>query len=362
MAFADELLAWYDKNARELPWRSDKDAYKIWVSEVMLQQTRVEVVKDYYKRWMERFPTPEVLAQTPEQEVLQYWQGLGYYSRARHLLAGVREVCATYGGKVPEEPAKVQQLPGIGEYTAGAILSIAYNERTPAVDGNVLRIFSRLFCITEDIMKQAVKRTVYRLVREHMPLDRPGDFNQALMDLGATVCIPQRPRCHLCPVTGFCKAYAQEIQDTLPVRAKKKEPVLMRLAAGVIVHDDCYLVRRRPSSGLLSDMWEFPALEIKENEVPAEKLRQWLQDELKQVVQIGKEIGHYVHKFSHRTWDISFYQCCWQSGEKIPARTYWLGLAEMATLPWAGPHRKVARTIETEAGRNLTGEDGQSAE
>ncbi len=353
MPLADELLKWYDKNARELPWRNDKDAYKIWVSEVMLQQTRVEVVKDYYKRWMERFPTPEILAQTSEQEVLKYWQGLGYYSRARHLLSGVREVCAIYGGKVPEDQTKVQELPGVGEYTAGAILSIAYNKRTPAVDGNVLRIFSRLFCITEDIMKQATKRAVYRLVREHMSIERPGDFNQALMDLGATVCVPQKPRCHLCPLTGFCEAYAQEIQDTLPIRAPKKEPVLMQLAAGIVVRDDYYLVRQRPSSGLLSGMWEFPTLEVMENGVPTEQLKGWLQDELKQDVQIGKEIFHYVHKFSHRTWDISFYQCHWQAGGKIPEKTYWLSSPELAGLPWAGPHRKVARALGIEMSRTL---------
>jgi len=345
MSLAADLLDWYDKNARKLPWRKDKDAYKIWVSEVMLQQTRVEVVKDYYKRWMERFPTLESLAQTSEQEVLQYWQGLGYYTRARHLLSGVREVSAAYGGKVPEDESKVQNLPGVGEYTAGAILSIAYNKRIPAVDGNVLRIFSRLFCVSDDIRKQAAKRTIYRLVREHMSVERPGDFNQALMDLGATVCLPQRPRCQLCPLTGFCEAYAQEIQDTLPVRAPKKEPLLLYLVAGIIVRGDYYLVRQRPSSGLLSRMWEFPALEVIENGTSADQLKGWLQQELNQDVQIGEEMFHYIHKFSHRIWDISFYQCHWQAGGDIPDKTYWLSMPELAGLTWAGPHRKVARAL-----------------
>jgi A/G-specific adenine glycosylase len=348
MPLADELLDWYDKNARKLPWRDNKDAYKIWVSEVMLQQTRVEVVKDYYKRWMERFPTPEILAQTPEQEVLQYWQGLGYYSRARHLLSGVREVCAAYGGKVPEDEDKIQKLPGVGEYTAGAILSIAYNQKAPAVDGNVLRIFSRLFCLTEDIMKQATKRAVYRLVREHMSTERPGDFNQALMDLGAAVCIPRKPRCSLCPLTGFCEAYAQEIQDTLPVRSPKKEPLRIQLAAGIVARGDRYLVRQRPSAGLLSGMWEFPALETAGDEAPEKQLKAWLKNELKQNVKVEQERFHYVHKFSHRTWDISFYQCHWQSGEEIPERSYWLCPPETAGLSWAGPHRKAARALGLE--------------
>ncbi|MDF2571340.1 MAG: mutY 1 [Sporomusa sp.] len=272
MTLALQLLDWYYQNARDLPWRNDKNAYKIWVSEIMLQQTRVEVVKDYYKRWIERFPTLEALAEASEQEVLNYWQGLGYYSRARNLLLGVREVCADYGGRVPEDASSIQKLPGVGEYTAGAIASIAYNQPAPAVDGNVLRIFSRLFCLDGDIAKTATKREIDRLIRKHISSRCPGDFNQALMDLGAMICIPRRPRCQLCPLTNLCEAYEREVQDMLPVRLPKKAPQLVMLAAGVVQKDGKYLVRQRPKTGLLAGMWEFPSVEVvegKNNPLPA---------------------------------------------------------------------------------------------
>ncbi|SMC79803.1 A/G-specific adenine glycosylase [Sporomusa malonica] len=349
MTLAAQLLDWYYKNARDLPWRKDKDAYKIWVSEIMLQQTRVEVVKDYYKRWMDRFPTLEILAQASEQEVLNYWQGLGYYSRARHLLSGVREVCLEYGGKVPDNPATIQRLPGVGEYTAGAIASIAYNRAAPAVDGNVLRIFSRLFCLDGDIAKSATKREIDRLIRQHIPSQCPGDFNQALMDLGAMICIPRRPRCQLCPLTNLCEAYAREVQDTLPVRATKKAPQLIVLAAAVVLRDGKYLVRQRTKAGLLAGMWEFPAIEVVEDEVAVERLKEELWNELRQAVCIKEKMSHYLHTFSHRKWDISFYQCEWLAGDDLTDKACWLSASELSTVPWAGPHYKVALLLGQKA-------------
>lgn len=341
MKLGAQLLEWYYQSARELPWRKDKDAYKIWVSEIMLQQTRVEVVKDYYTRWLERFPTPAVLAEASEQEVLNYWQGLGYYSRARNLLAGVREVCATYGGRVPDSQVAIERLPGVGEYTAGAIASIAYNRPAPAIDGNVLRIFSRLFCLEGDITKQATKREVRRLVLAHMPAECPGDFNQALMDLGAMVCIPRRPRCELCPLANLCEAYAREVQDTLPVRSPKKEPVLVRLAAGLVLKDGSYLVQQRPATGMLAGMWEFPTMELAEGEDAVERLQAGLLQELRQNVRVGEGTFHFIHTFSHRKWDISFYKCEWLAGQELPPAACWLSSSELTSVPWAGPHRKV---------------------
>lgn len=298
MTLATQLLDWYYKNARDLPWRKDKDAYKVWVSEIMLQQTRVEAVKDHYNRWMKRFPTLESLAQASEQEVLTYWQGLGYYTRARHLLSGVREVYANYGGIVPDDANSMQKLPGIGEYTAGAIASIAYNQPSPAIDGNVLRIFSRLFCLEEDITKQAAKRKIDRLIRDHMSGQTPGEFNQALMDLGAMVCIPRRPRCPICPLTNLCEAYAREVQDTLPVRAPKKLPQLIVLAAGLVKKGGNYLVRQRAATGLLASMWEFPTVEMAEDEVAVEKLTTGIRDDLRQEICVGQRMLHYVDRKS----------------------------------------------------------------
>ncbi len=342
---ATPLLAWYYKNGRDLPWRRDKDAYKIWVSEIMLQQTRVEAVKDYYERWLERFPTPAVLAQASEQEVLTYWQGLGYYSRARNLLAGVREVCAEYGGQVPDDPALIQQLPGVGSYTAGAIASIAYNQVAPAVDGNVLRIFSRLFCLEEDITRMATKRAVERLVMQHIPRQWPGDFNQALMDLGAMICIPRRPRCPECPLADLCEAYRREVQDMLPVRAPKKAPQLVTLAAGVVQRDGNFLVRQRPATGLLAGMWEFPAAEIGAGDIAAAQLREAFRSALLQTVSIEEKLFHCQHTFSHRQWDITFYRCQWLAGDEPGVQACWLSKTALGTVPWAGPHHKMALAL-----------------
>ncbi len=342
---AKQLLIWYRNNARDLPWRKDKDAYKIWVSEIMLQQTRVEAVRDYFNRWIDRFPTIESLAEASEQEVLTYWQGLGYYTRARHLLAGVREVCADYGRKVPDNITAIQRLPGVGEYTAGAIASIAYNQPVPAIDGNVLRIFSRLFGIEDDITKQAAKCKIDCLIRAHIPSRQPGDFNQSLMDLGAMVCIPRQPRCHLCPLSNLCEAYTREIQDVLPVRAPKKLPQPVVLIAGLIKRESSYLVRQRPATGLLANMWEFPAVELAERETTLNQLKATIRNDLYQEVCIGEKIFHYIHAFSHRKWDISFYNCQWLAGNDLPPAACWLDISKLNTVPWAGPHRKVATAI-----------------
>lgn len=342
MTLATQLLDWYYQNARDLPWRADKDAYKIWVSEIMLQQTRVEAVKGYYQRWLKRFPTPGDLAKASEQEVLTYWQGLGYYSRARNLLAGVREVCAEYGGKVPDDPADIQSLPGVGEYTAGAIASIAYGRQVPAVDGNVLRIFSRLFCLEEDISKQTTKRQISSLVYKYMSNQYPGDFNQALMDLGAMVCIPRQPRCEICPLTNLCEAYAREVQNMLPVRAGKKEPKLIKLAAGLVVSDGKYLVHQRPASGLLAAMWEFPTVELAEGDNAGVLLTKELSRVFHQAVRVQECVYHCVHTFSHRKWDIAFYQCEWLAGDVLPESSQWLCSSNLLDIPWAGPHHKVA--------------------
>lgn len=345
MILATQLLDWYYQQGRDLPWRTDKDAYKIWVSEIMLQQTRVEAVKEYYRRWIERFPTPAALAAASEEEVLRYWQGLGYYSRVRNLLAGVREVCAEYDGQVPDQPDTIRSLPGVGDYTAGAIASIAYNRRAPAVDGNVLRIFSRLFYITEDISKQAVKREVQRLVLAHMPNHCPGDFNQALMDLGAMVCIPRRPRCALCPLTNFCEAFAREVQDTLPVRRVKKTPLLVNLTAALVLHEEKYLVHQRPSTGLLAGMWEFPAIELTADLPEIEQLQASLRREFGQEVEVCEKKFHFIHTFSHRKWDISFYECRRLAGQALPETAAWLSHTDLAGVPWAGPHLKVAQAL-----------------
>ncbi len=343
MRLAELLLKWYDGCKRDLPWRRDKDPYKIWVSEIMLQQTRVEAVKPYFEKWLKRFPTLESLAQAQEDEVIQYWQGLGYYSRARNLLQGVREVAASYSGQVPTNRKEVIGLSGIGDYTAGAILSIAYNKREPAIDGNVLRVFSRLYCINEDIASPKAKAEIRSLVERELADENPGDFNQALMDLGATVCIPKVPRCGECPLEKSCCARVNGVQLELPVKKKKAPPLPVRMVAGVLQQGDSFLLRQRPKQGLLAGMWEFPALEMPlgEDVLPVFE-REFLQD-TGQKIEAKALLLQLIHTFSHRRWDISFYHCTGDfSNEGIGNNLYWIDKKDWGNYSFAGPHRKMA--------------------
>jgi len=347
MSIADILLTWYDGCKRDLPWRKDKDPYKIWVSEVMLQQTRVEVVKAYFERWMERFPTLESLAGAQEEEVIQYWQGLGYYSRARNLHQGVREVSTSYGGHVPDTKKEVVGLAGVGDYTAGAILSIAYNQQEPAIDGNVLRVFSRLYCIHGEISSPVVKRQIRELVEREIPIDRPGDFNQAVMDLGATICIPKVPRCSICPLENHCLAKRKGLQQQLPVKKRKMPPVPVRLVAGVLQEGEFFLLRRRPVTGLLAGMWEFPAVEIPvgtEDEMAV--FQKNFCHETGQEIELGILLFQCTHIFSHRKWDISFYHCTGSPGV-IPndSSICWVHKRDWGKLSFAGPHGKMAASL-----------------
>ena len=346
MRIADVLLAWYEECKRDLPWRKDKDPYKIWVSEVMLQQTRVEVVRAYFERWMERFPTLQSLAEAQEEEVIQYWQGLGYYSRARNLLRGVREVSASYGGQVPDTKAEVAGLAGVGDYTAGAILSIAYNQKEPAIDGNVLRVFSRLYCIDGDISTPLVKRQIRELVQRAIAVNQPGDFNQALMDLGATICIPKVPRCPICPLQKYCIAKDKGLQQQLPVKKKKMPPLPVRLVAGVLQEGDFFLLRRRPVKGLLAGMWEFPAIEIQAEQDEMAVFQKDFSHETGQEIEQGILLFQFIHTFSHRKWDISFYHCTGSPGP-IPneSHIYWVNKRDWGKLSFAGPHRKMAEFL-----------------
>jgi A/G-specific adenine glycosylase len=258
-----KLLGWYDATARDLPWRHTRDPYAIWVSEVMLQQTRVETVIPYYRRFLESFPTPRALAEADEDAVLSHWSGLGYYRRARLLHAGVREVVAQYGGSVPEDADARLGLPGVGRYTAGAIGSIAFDREEPIVDGNVTRVLARLFRINTPIGASATTRRLWDEAARLVPGARPGAFNQAMMELGATVCVPKRPRCRSCPVAKECLALASGDVDVLPVPRARKAPTEVKLAAVVATRgpasaEEVWLVRSERS--LFGGLWGLPMI------------------------------------------------------------------------------------------------------
>ncbi len=299
----EPLLRWYAKNKRSLPWRDTKNPYYIWLSEIMLQQTRVEAVKGYYERFLKRLPTVEDLAAVPEEELMKLWQGLGYYNRARNLKKAANRILEEYK-KFPETYEELLELPGIGEYTAGAIASIAFGQRVPAVDGNVYRIYSRLRADDSDITKGKVRERIRRDIADIVPQEDAGSFNQALMDLGAVICLPNgTPLCGECPVSEQCKAYQAGNMQAFPVKAKKKSRKIEEKTVFLIEYQGNYLLQQRPESGLLAGLWEFPSQEGKlslERLLPL--LKEWGVD-AKQVELLGSG----KHIFSHVEWHMLGY-------------------------------------------------------
>lgn len=253
------LLEWYYANKRDLPWRDKKNAYYTWVSEIMLQQTRVEAVKPYFTRFITELPDIKALAECPEEKLLKLWEGLGYYNRVRNMQKAAITVCEEYDGRLPESYEALLKLKGIGNYTAGAIASIAYEIPVPAVDGNVLRVISRITESYEDIMKQSVRKKMEQNLQEIMPSDCPGDFNQALMELGAVVCVPNGPaKCEACPVCTLCKACRHGTMNDLPVKAPKKERVIEERTVLIIQDGMRTAIKKRPAKGLLAGLFELP--------------------------------------------------------------------------------------------------------
>ncbi|HWM86752.1 MAG TPA: A/G-specific adenine glycosylase [Kofleriaceae bacterium] len=258
---AERVVAWFRRHRRDLPWRRTRDPYAIWVSEVMLQQTRIAAVLPYYERWMDRFPSAERLAAAPLDDVLAAWSGLGYYGRARNLHRGAREVVERHGGRVPDTAAELRSLPGVGRYTAGAIASIGFGRREPLVDGNVARVLARLFAIEEDVKSASTARRLWQIAGELVPAGAPGDFNQGLMELGQEVCTPAAPRCEACPLAGSCAARATGRTAELPLVGKRQadadKPLLRARAAWIERGGRVLLARRRPE-GLFGGLWELP--------------------------------------------------------------------------------------------------------
>lgn len=301
---AEPLLAWYDLGRRILPWREEPTPYHVWLSEIMLQQTRVEAVKPYYDRFLQALPDIGSLAAVEEEKLLKLWEGLGYYNRARNLKKAAEILVSEYGGEMPDDYEKIQSLPGIGSYTAGAISSIAFGRAHPAVDGNVLRILSRLRADDRDILHAKVKKSVEEELLDVMPSDRPGDFNQALMELGAMVCIPNgAPRCEECPWKGFCLAKIKGCTAEFPKKAKKKPRMIEEKTILVIQDAERVALRKRPEKGLLAGMYEFPSLEghCREAEVSAY---------LKEVGLIPiriRELPPAKHVFTHKEWHMTGY-------------------------------------------------------
>lgn len=302
---SEKLLAWYDMNRRILPWREDPTPYHVWLSEIMLQQTRVEAVRGYYDRFLRELPDIESLAEAPEDKYLKLWQGLGYYSRVRNMHRAAEIVVRECGGKMPCTARELRELPGIGDYTAAAIASISYREKVPAVDGNLLRIFSRLAAYDENIKTPKAKRDAGEFWKERMPEDRPGDFNQALMDLGSAVCLPgKEPHCGECPLADACLADRQGRQAEFPHMPVKKSRKVEYRTVFIVYRGEKVAVRKRPDRGLLAGLYEFPNVEGALSEKEAQQV---LGKNGVEPIRIHP-IGTAKHVFSHVEWHMTGYE------------------------------------------------------
>jgi A/G-specific adenine glycosylase len=310
----ERLLDWYERHRRDLPWRRTRDPYAIWVAEIMLQQTRVETVIDYYERFLARFPTLADLARAPLDDVLKAWEGLGYYARARNLHRAARQIMERERSQIPETPEALRDLPGIGRYTAAAVASIAFGYDSIALDGNLRRVLCRLFAIDDDPGRPNTQRLLERLARTMMAPGRAGDFNQALMDLGAMICATT-PRCLLCPVTEWCQAYDEGIQNELPIRATRTRRPHRDVTAGVIWDGNGrFLITQRPLDGMLGGLWEFPGGKRRPGEALLACLHREIHEELAIEIQITDLLCRVEHAFTHFYMTLYAFECYWVGG------------------------------------------------
>lgn len=340
-----QLLRWFAHQARDLPWRRDRTPYRVWISEVMLQQTQVETVLDYYPRFLARFPTVHDLAAATQEEVLKLWEGLGYYRRARLLHEAAQVVVADYEGELPADVGALRDLPGIGPYTAGALASIAFGIPAPAVDGNVRRVMARILA-----MPTPTATELDDAVAAWIPEDRPGDFAEGLMELGATLCRPQSPRCLLCPWRDLCRARHLGRQEAFPApKARKPIPHYEVTAAVTLREDGRILVARRPAESMLGGLWEFPGGKQEDGETLPETLRRELQEEMRIEVDVGEELTVIDHAYTHFRITLHAFFCRLEAGEPTCVECddfQWATLDEIRALPMPVTDRQIAETVE----------------
>jgi A/G-specific adenine glycosylase len=349
------LLAWYAEHQRDLPWRKTRDPYHIWVAEVMLQQTQVNTVIPYYDRFMRRFPTVETLAKASLDEVLKLWEGLGYYARARHLHAAARKVMSEYEGRIPNTLKGLLSLPGIGRYTAGAVLSIAQGQDAPALDGNARRVLSRLFAIGEDVTRGKGQHQLWQLVEAMLPRGQAADFNQALMDLGATICTPQTPLCGTCPLADGCQAHALGQEAQFPVRRRRSRPPHYDVTAGVIWNErGRFLIAQRLPEGLLGGLWEFPGGKQESGESLEDCLQRELAEELGIEVYVGEPLAVVQHAYTHFRITLHAFHCRLTGGQPRAlgcAGWEWIELDEVDRFAFSAADRKIIAALQASAQR-----------
>lgn len=338
-AVAPRLLNWYAKQGRDLPWRQTRDPYRIWLAEIMLQQTRVAAVIGYYRRFLEGFPTLEQLAAAPQQAVIDLWAGLGYYARARNLHAAAKLLVEEFGGEFPQTVEQLQQLPGVGRSTAGAIAALAFEQRASILDGNVRRILCRLFALQQPPRSTAAEKQLWRWADLLTPQADLHDYTQAIMDLGATVCTPQKPLCDQCPLGRLCLARQFGLEQQLPLKQQGKPLPVRHEAALLLEKRGSYLVRRRPVSGLLGGLWEFPTIRLTEEESAEPQLRLLMSD-----FAVSGELlplGRIKHIYSHFRLDLQLFQLSVVDLPQVAeGENYWCIAEELSQLALHGAHKK----------------------
>jgi A/G-specific adenine glycosylase len=347
---SEKLLIWYKVHARLLPWRYDNDPYHVWIAEVMLQQTRVETVTPYYYRWLEKFPSILEIARASLGEVLLTWEGLGYYGRARRIHEAAQYILSAYNGFLPADIEKLKLIPGIGAYTAGAIASIAFNLDEPTIDGNIRRVFSRLFNIEEPYKSKQAEKKLWQISREHLPPGYAGQYNQALMDLGATICTAKNPACLQCPLEQNCQAKILGIQDQRPVKLERKQIPHFFVSAAVISFQKKVLITLRPENGLLGGLWEFPGGKKHDDETFVDCLVREIQEELGIWVRVGKPLGVYQHAYTHFKVTLHAFHCNLTDRRNPIALGVqdwrWVQVSELKTYPMGKIDRMISRYLE----------------
>ncbi len=342
------LNRWFERNHRDLPWRRTGDPYLIWVSEVMLQQTQVETVVPYFLRWAEKFPTVDSLALAAPSKVLKAWEGLGYYARARNLHRAAREVVKEHGGRVPDDLDSLMALPGVGPYTAGAILSIAYDRPVAAVDGNVSRVVSRLLNLRKDPTSNAGSRAVAQAAQFLVPATKSGQFNQALMELGARICRPAAPLCGRCPIRNQCGANQAGTQEEIPIRRASQPVKKLRAAMGIIRRDGRILVQRRPETELMGGLWEFPRATVVRGRGFEKALLTFVRAELGGRIQIVKKEAELSHSFTRFSENVRVFSCRYEKGDLRPregVETRWVTPGSLARLAMSSVNRRAAKLV-----------------
>ncbi|HET91941.1 MAG TPA: A/G-specific adenine glycosylase [Chloroflexi bacterium] len=348
--FVERLLAWFAAHARPLPWRQDRTPYRVWVAEVMLQQTQVRTVVPYYERFLARFPTVQAVADAPLEQVLKTWEGLGYYARARHLYAAARQIVDRCDGQIPGTFDELLALPGVGRYTAGAVASIAFGQDVPAVDGNGRRVLCRVLDVRDDVPRSATQRKLEGLTRDLLPSGRAGVFNEALMELGATVCTPRAPDCAHCPLQTLCQAHAEGTPEALPVRPLRRRPPHYDVTAAVTLQaDGRVLVAQRMPDDLLGGLWEFPGGKQEDGETLTECLVREMQEEMGVHVEVGESVAVVEHAYTHFRITLHAFCCRLVDGEPCClecADFRWVTLGELDELPMSVVNRKVVQAVQ----------------